>query len=114
MARRGWSCSPTAPSWWPRRTPTGCSRTRLAGARPSRWCPCPGRPVRTTCHEGVDGIAWDAGTRSLVVPDPVTGTVYRVSPDGRSRLVLGTGFVHPVGAAVGQDGSVYVADECGG
>jgi sugar lactone lactonase YvrE len=74
----------------------------------------PGTSVKATCHQGVDGIAWDATTTSLVVPDPVTGTVYRISPDGATRSVLARGFVHPVGAAVGPDGSVYVADECGG
>ena len=74
----------------------------------------PGRPLKITCHEGVDGIAWDAKTSTLIVPDPVTGTIYRVAPDGSSRTVVARGFVHPVGAAVGTDGSVYVADECGG
>jgi streptogramin lyase len=74
----------------------------------------PGTPVMATCHQGVDGIAWDATTGRLVVPDPVTGTVYRISSDGASRTALAHGFVHPVGAAVGSDGGVYVADECGG
>jgi sugar lactone lactonase YvrE len=74
----------------------------------------PGRPLMVTCHQGVDGIAWDATTSTLVVPDPVTGTIYRIAPDGRSRTVLARGFVHPVGAAVGPDGAVFVADECGG
>ncbi|WP_344256657.1 SMP-30/gluconolactonase/LRE family protein [Terrabacter carboxydivorans] len=74
----------------------------------------PGTPVKVTCHEGVDGIAWDAGTHTLVVPDPVTGTIYRMQPDGSGRTRLSSGFAHPVGAAVGPDGAVYVADECGG
>jgi sugar lactone lactonase YvrE len=74
----------------------------------------PGHPLTITCHQGVDGIAWDATTSTLVVPDPVTGTIYRIAPDGRSRSVLARGFVHPVGAAVGPDGAVFVADECGG
>lgn len=74
----------------------------------------PGQPVKATCHGGVDGIAWDATTHTLVVPDPVTGTIYRMSPDGSNRTALSSGFVHPVGAAVGPDGAVYVADECGG
>ncbi|GAA2161227.1 SMP-30/gluconolactonase/LRE family protein [Humibacillus xanthopallidus] len=83
-------------------------------ARPVVLTTLPGRPVKVTCHQGVDGIAWDATTLSLVVPDPVTGTIYRIAPDGSSRTVLARGFVHPVGAAVATDGSVYVADECGG
>ena len=74
----------------------------------------PGRPVKATCHGGVDGIAWDATTHTLVVPDPVTGTIYRMRPDGSDRTALSGGFVHPVGAAAGPDGAVYVADECGG
>jgi len=92
---------------------------RLVEFRPGRSTPIvlaalPGTSVKATCHQGVDGIAWDPATRSLVVPDPVTGTVYRISADGTSRSVLARGFVRPVGAAVGPDGKVYVADECGG
>ncbi|WP_374969350.1 hypothetical protein [Terrabacter sp. BE26] len=92
---------------------------RLVEFRPGQSTPgvladLPGASVRATCHQGVDGIAWDPASKSLVVPDPVTGTVYRVSTDGASRSVLARGFVHPVGAAVGPDGRVYVADECGG
>lgn len=92
---------------------------RLVRFRPGHSTPevlatLPGTSVKATCHQGVDGIAWDPTTKSLVVPDPVTGTIYRISPDGTSRSVLAGGFVHPVGAAVGPDGKVYVADECGG
>ncbi len=83
-------------------------------ARPHVLTTLPGRPVKVTCHEGVDGIAWDGTTHTLVVPDPVTGTMYRMRPDGSNRTRLSGGFVHPVGAAVGPDGAVYVADECGG
>lgn len=74
----------------------------------------PGHAAKVTCHEGVDGIAWDATTHTLVVPDPVTGTIYLMGPDGSGRTRLSGGFVHPVGAAVGPEGAVYVADECGG
>lgn len=74
----------------------------------------PGRPTTQTCHQGVDGIAWDARTSTLVVPDPVTGTIYRLTTDGRQLNRLATGFVHPVGAAVDAQGRIYVADECGG
>ncbi|GAA2039182.1 hypothetical protein GCM10009740_34780 [Terrabacter terrae] len=92
---------------------------RLVEFKPGRSTPIvlaalPGTSVKATCHQGVDGIAWDPATTSLVVPDPVTGTVYRISADGTSRSVLARGFVRPVGAAVGPDGRVYVADECGG
>jgi sugar lactone lactonase YvrE len=74
----------------------------------------PGTPTTRTCHQGVDGIAWDPTSRTLVVPDPVTGAVYRLSTDGRTLTRISTGFVHPVGAVVDAQGSVYVADECGG
>lgn len=74
----------------------------------------PGTPTTQTCHQGVDGIAWDPRTSTLVVPDPVTGTIYRLTTDGRAMVQLASGFVHPVGAAVDPAGRVYVADECGG
>lgn len=74
----------------------------------------PGQPTLVECHQGVDGIAWDPTTKSLVVPDSPTGTIYRLSTDGRQLTRIGSGFTHPVGAAVGADGTVYVADECGG
>ncbi|WP_076262072.1 SMP-30/gluconolactonase/LRE family protein [Intrasporangium flavum] len=74
----------------------------------------PGQPVKATCRGGVDGIAWDATTLTLIVPDPVTGTIYRLAPQGGSLTPLARGFVHPVGAAVDSHGRVYVADECGG
>jgi sugar lactone lactonase YvrE len=74
----------------------------------------PGNPTLVECHQGVDGIAYDPVHRALVVPDAPTGTVYRLSVDGRSMTRLAGGFVHPVGATVGPTGTVYVADECGG
>lgn len=74
----------------------------------------PGTPTLVTCHQGVDGIAWDATTSTVIVPDAVTGTIYRMSTDGASLTRLAGGFVHPVGAAVDEQGRVYVADECGG
>ncbi len=74
----------------------------------------PGRPVKATCRGGVDGIAWDPTTHTLVIPDPVTGTIYRLAPQGGSLTALARGFTHPVGAAVDSGGAVYVADECGG
>jgi sugar lactone lactonase YvrE len=83
-------------------------------SRPAVVTTLPGTPRKVTCHQGVDGIAWDARTLSLIVPDPVTGTIYRMAPDGTSRTVVARGFVHPVGAAVDAGGHVYIADECGG
>lgn len=74
----------------------------------------PGIPTLVECHQGVDGIAWDATTKTLVIPDAVTGTIYRMSPDGRQLTTMAEGFAHPVGAGVDSHGTVYVADECGG
>ncbi len=92
---------------------------RVLAFAPGRAAPnvlaiLPGRPVKATCRGGVDGIAWDAKTLTLVVPDPVTGTIYRLAPQGGSLTPLARGFVHPVGAAVDSRGAVHVADECGG
>ena len=74
----------------------------------------PGNPTLVSCHQGVDGIGWDATTGTLIVPDAPTGTVYRLTPDGATLTPIARGFVHPVGATADSAGSVYVADECGG
>jgi DNA-binding beta-propeller fold protein YncE len=82
--------------------------------RPTLLRTLPGNPTLAVCHQGVDGIAYDPAHRALVVPDSPTGTVYRLSLDGRTLTRLAGGFVRPVGATVGPTGTVYVADECGG
>lgn len=92
---------------------------RVLAFAPGRQAPrvlatLPGQPVKATCRGGVDGIAWDPATLTLVVPDPVTGTIYHLAPQGGSPTPIARGFVHPVGAAVDSHGRVYVADECGG
>ncbi|WP_157557744.1 SMP-30/gluconolactonase/LRE family protein [Intrasporangium oryzae] len=74
----------------------------------------PGRPTLVTCHQGTDGIAWDASTGTLVIPDAPNGVVYRMSTDGSQLSTIAAGFVHPVGADVDAQGVVYIADECGG
>lgn len=74
----------------------------------------PGNPTLVECHQGVDGIAWDPKTKSLVIPDAPTGTIYRLSTDGHTLTRVASGFTHPVGATAGPDGTIYVADECGG
>lgn len=84
------------------------------GSAPRTLRTMPGSPTLVECHQGTDGIAFDARTRTLVIPDAPTGTVYRLSLDGRTLSTIATGFVHPVGAAVDAQGNVYVADECGG
>ena len=74
----------------------------------------PGTPGTAPCKDGVDGIALDATTNSLIVPDSPTGNVYRLSLDGKKLTLITSGIVRPVGAVVDAQGTIYVADECGG
>jgi glucose/arabinose dehydrogenase len=74
----------------------------------------PGMPSTANCKDGVDGIALDPVTNTIIVPDSPTGKVYRMSLDGKSLTLLASGIVRPVGAAVDAQGNIYVADECGG
>ncbi len=73
----------------------------------------PGTPSAAQCKDGVDGIAFDATTQTLIVPDSPVGKVYRMSLDGKTLTLLASGIVRPVGAAVDARGTIYVADECG-
>ena len=74
----------------------------------------PGFPSSLRCKDGVDGIALDPTTQTLIVPDSPTGNVYRMSLDGKKLTLLASHIVRPVGAAVDARGNIYVADECGG
>ena len=74
----------------------------------------PGVPSNASCKHGVDGIAFDPTTDTIIVPDSPTGAVYRMSLDGKTFTLLATGIVRPVGAGVDSQGNIYVADECGG
>jgi DNA-binding beta-propeller fold protein YncE len=74
----------------------------------------PGMPTGKPCKDGVDGIALDQTTNTLIVPDSPTGNVYRMSLDGTRLTLLAAHIPRPVGAAVDTQGNVYVADECGG
>lgn len=74
----------------------------------------PGTPSTAPCKDGVDGIALDATTNTLIIPDSPTGEVYRMSIDGKTLTLLASGIVRPVGAAVDAQGTIYVTDECGG
>jgi DNA-binding beta-propeller fold protein YncE len=74
----------------------------------------PGTPAGPPCKDGVDGIAFDPLTKTLIVPDSPTGNVYRMSLDGQKLTLLASGIPRPVGAAVDTYGTVYIADECGG
>ncbi len=74
----------------------------------------PGVPSGQPCKDGVDGIALDPVTQTLIVPDSPNGTVYRMSLDGKKLVLLASRIPRPVGAAVDMQGNIYVADECGG
>jgi sugar lactone lactonase YvrE len=74
----------------------------------------PGVPSGQPCKDGVDGIAFDPTTQTLIVPDSPTGVVYRMSLDGKRLALLAAHIPRPVGAAVDARGNIYVADECGG
>ncbi len=73
----------------------------------------PGTPSTATCKHGVDGIALDPTTNTIIVPDSPTGDVYRMSLDGKTFTLLASGIVRPVGAGVDSKGNVFIADECG-
>jgi DNA-binding beta-propeller fold protein YncE len=75
----------------------------------------PGTPSASLCDKhGVDGIAFDSTTNTIIVPDSPTGNVYRMSLDGKMLMLLASNIPRPVGAAVDGQGNIYVADECGG
>lgn len=74
----------------------------------------PGTPSGLNCKDGVDGIALDPTSNTLILPDSPTGNVYRMSLDGKKLTLLSGGIVRPVGAVVDNQGNVYIADECGG
>lgn len=74
----------------------------------------PGVPSNQPCKDGMDGLAFDPTTSTLIVLDSPAGNVYRISLDGNRVILLASGFVRPVGAAVDALGNIYVADECGG
>jgi len=67
----------------------------------------------TTSQLGVDGIAYDSKTQTIIVPDSPNGTVLRVSLEGQTVSVIARGFARPTGAWVEADGSILVVDENG-
>ena len=74
----------------------------------------PGVPSSASCKHGVDGIAFDQTTNTIIVPDSPTGGVYRIGLDGKTFTLLASGIVRPVGAGIDGQGNIYIADECGG
>ncbi len=73
----------------------------------------PGTPSTANCKHGVDGIALDPTTNTIIVSDSPTGNVYRMSLDGKTFTLLASGIVRPVGAGVDSEGNIFIADECG-
>ena len=74
----------------------------------------PGTTSGARCKAGVDGLALDQTTNTVIVPDSPTGEIYRMTVDGRTLTRIASGIVRPLGASVDGQGTVYVADECGG
>ncbi len=73
----------------------------------------PGIPSQLPCKDGIDGIALDPTTNTIIVPDSPTGTVYRMSLDGKIFTPLASGIVRATGAGIDDKGNIYIADECG-
>jgi sugar lactone lactonase YvrE len=86
----------------------------LGASTPTVLRALPGRDGAASCKHGVDGIGLDATTQTLIVPDSPTGAVYRLTTDGKTLTQLAFGIPRPVGAAVDAQGTIYIADECGG
>jgi sugar lactone lactonase YvrE len=62
-------------------------------------------------QEGVDGIGFDAKSKTLLVPDSPRGSVLRMSLTGGHARVVASGLGRPVDAAVDRRGNVLVPDE---
>ncbi len=69
--------------------------------------------TNTTGQEGVDGLAWDPSSQTIILPDSPNGTVLNVTPDGKTVTKIASGFARPTGAWVESDGSILVVDENG-
>ncbi|HLZ23602.1 MAG TPA: hypothetical protein VKQ30_15930 [Ktedonobacterales bacterium] len=69
--------------------------------------------VNTTGKVGLDSISRDPITGDVLAADSPNGNVYRLSPDGRQRTLLASGFTRPVDAIADSAGNIYVADEYG-
>jgi hypothetical protein len=65
----------------------------------------------TTGQAGVDGLAFDSKSQTIIVPDSPNGTILRVSLDGGAVTEIADGFARPTGAWVEADGSILVVDE---
>ena len=61
--------------------------------------------------EGVDGIAWDATTDSVLVPDSPNGTLLELDIASGAVTHLASGMGRPVGASTAPGGGFVVAAE---
>lgn len=61
----------------------------------------------------VDGLGFDVQRQRLLVPNSPEGTLLATSLTVASPHLLASGLGRPVAAAVGPDGSIYVAAESG-
>ncbi len=62
---------------------------------------------------GIDGLAYDASTRSVLIPDAPTGRILRLSADNHLST-MAAGFNRPTSVVLAPDGTLYVSDEFGG
>jgi sugar lactone lactonase YvrE len=62
-------------------------------------------------QEGVDGIGFDARSKTLLVPDSPRGSVLRMTLTGRHARLIASGLGRPVAAVVDGRGNVLVPDE---
>jgi sugar lactone lactonase YvrE len=69
--------------------------------------------TNTTGQAGVDGLAWDSISQTIIIPDSPNGTILRASPDGKTITRIASGFARPTGAWVEPDGSILITDENG-
>ncbi len=69
--------------------------------------------TNTTGQEGVDGLAWDPYSQTIILPDSPNGAVLRATPDGKTVTKVASGFARPTGAWAEPDGSILVVDENG-
>ena len=83
-------------------------------ATPTLLRQMPGTASSAPCKDGINGIAFDSTTNSLIIPDSPTGDVYRMSLDGKTLQLLISGLARPDSAVVDKQGTVYIDAECGG
>jgi sugar lactone lactonase YvrE len=100
-------------------------RNRVVAIDPQTHAVSPWRAfVNRTGRDGIDGIGpvlpgRDASGNLLptggdvIVPDSPNGVVWRVSADGKASTQIASGMARPVGAALGANGRIFVADEGG-